>query len=157
MHSEIKEKYCAPIVFFRFIDQKAEIFKNVITKAHLGMQHWIYQNLIKMYKFERLNVRTRCLVLWSNFRDHIPCGGGHRGCLPQYQARSALQPPGQPDGRGCLSVTASGIWRANWFEAGPIDRSRGPQSPTTNWTALEACNGTIKKSYFLPARADKQD
>ena len=35
----------------------------------------------------------------SNFSEHIPCGGGHRGCLPQYQARLA-QPPGQPDGRG---------------------------------------------------------
>ena len=50
MHSEIKEKYSAPIVIFRFIDQKAEFFKNVITKTHLGMQHWIY--LIKMYEFE---------------------------------------------------------------------------------------------------------
>ena len=48
MHSEIKEKYSAPNVFFRFI--KAEFFKNVITKAHLGIQHWIY--LIKMYEFE---------------------------------------------------------------------------------------------------------
>ena len=97
-----------------------------------------------------MNVKICCLVLWSNFRDHIPCGGGHRGCLPQYQARSALQPPGQPDGRGCLSVTASGIWRANWFEAGPIDRSRGPQSPTTNWTALEACKHAIKNGILLP-------
>ena len=97
-----------------------------------------------------MNVKTCCLVLWSNFRDHIPCGGGHRGCLHQYQARSALQPPGQPDGRGCLSVTASGIWRANWFEAGPIDRSRGPQSPTTNWTALEACKHAIKNGILLP-------
>ena len=34
--SEIEEKYSAPIVFFRFIDQEAEFFKNVITKTHLG-------------------------------------------------------------------------------------------------------------------------
>lgn len=39
MHSEIKEKNRAPIEFFRFIDQKAEFFKNVITKTHLGIQH----------------------------------------------------------------------------------------------------------------------
>ena len=31
--SEIEEKYSAPIVFFRFIDQKAEFFKHV--KTHL--------------------------------------------------------------------------------------------------------------------------
>ena len=37
--SEIEEKYSVPIVFFRFIDQKAEFFKNVIIKTHLGMQH----------------------------------------------------------------------------------------------------------------------
>ena len=43
--SEIEEKYSAPIVFFRFIDQKAEFFKNVIKKTHLGTLSSSNQNV----------------------------------------------------------------------------------------------------------------
>ena len=37
------------------------------------------------------------VIYFDKIRLNIPCGGGHRGRLPQYQARLD-QPPGQPDG-----------------------------------------------------------
>ena len=59
-----------------------------------------------MVDFRAINVVFYC----DKIRLNIPCGGGHRGRLPQYQARLA-QLPGPPDGgRGCsLSVEAAGI------------------------------------------------